>query len=316
MKRWMWLLFFSVLCQPLRASITLDTSKAQKTVVFLYAARSGGGVDEGHPLGTGFLVGTHARSDPRNSALLLVTARHIVDPNWMFCSAPQPDLLYVRLNKKKYDPSKDSTGVAYLPVALVEKDNKKRYFVSDDDRVDAAVVDFGWQNHSEDDYDFMPMDIALFASPDEIKILGIGDNIASAGLIPGKSGVKRNYPFFKFGNISSIPDEGVWVSCEKNMPELRLERVWFIAANLVGGNSGSPVFFFPPGAGGTGVSFGTGGVNVDRVALIGVQSSSFEGADVAGMTPVEDVFQIIKKYAPPDIDVDWYRGDPSKRPKE
>lgn len=314
MKQWMWLLFFSALCSPLRASITLDTGKVQKTVVFIYAAKSGGDADEGHPLGTGFLVVALLKGDSTKGALFLVTARHIVDPNWMFCSTPQPDLVYVRLNKKKYDPSKDSTGVAYLPVPLVEKSQKK-YFVSDDEKVDAAVIDFGWTNHSQDDYDFLPIDISVFASPDEIKILGIGDNVTSTGLIPGQSGEKRNYPFFKFGSISSIPDEAVWVSCEKNMPRLRLERVWFIAANLVGGNSGSPVFFYPPGPGGLGASFGGGVNNVLRPVLIGVQSLSFEGADIAGMTPVEDVFQIIKKHSPKN-DMDWYRGDTSKKPKE
>ena len=53
-----------------------------------------------------------------------------------------------------------------------------------------------------------------------------------------------------------------------------------------------------------------------RAVLIGVQSISFEGADIAGMTPVEDVFQIIKKHSPRSVDVDWYRGDPSKKPKQ
>jgi hypothetical protein len=187
---------------------------------------------------------------------------------------------------------------------LVEK-HQKKYWVSDDDEVDAAVVNFGWENHSEDDYDFVPIELNVFASPDEIKKLGIGDDVASAGLIPGKSGEKRNYPFFKFGSISSIPNEAVWVSCEKNMPELRLERVWFIAANLVGGNSGSPIFYFPPML--------VNGRDVNRGILIGVQSSAFDGADIAGMTPVEDVFQIIKKLAP---EIDFYRGDVSKKPKE
>ena len=87
-----------------------------------------------------------------------------------------------------------------------------------------------------------------------------------------------------------------------------MERVWFIAANLVRDNSGSPVFFVPLGTG----SIIVGG-NINRVVLIGVQSSSFEGADVAGMTPIEDVVDIIMKHLP---NSDLYRGDPSQKPKE
>jgi hypothetical protein len=60
------------------------------------------------------------------------------------------------------------------------------------------------------------------------------------------------------------------------------------------------------------VSFG--GPNVYRSSLIGVQSLSFEGADIAGMTPVEDVFEIIKKHG--NADLDLYRGDPRQKPKE
>jgi hypothetical protein len=81
MKQIVWLLFFSGLCSPLTASITLDTDKVQKTVVFIYAANSEGGADARQPLGTGFLVAAHVKGDITMGALLLVTARHIVDPN-------------------------------------------------------------------------------------------------------------------------------------------------------------------------------------------------------------------------------------------
>ena len=74
---------------------------------------------------------------------------------------------------------------------------QEKYLVSDDDKVDAAVVDFGAMKYSQNDYDFVPMELAVFASADEIAKLGIGDSIASAGLIPGRSGEKRNYPLVR-----------------------------------------------------------------------------------------------------------------------
>ena len=117
-------------------------------------------------------------------------------------------------------------------------------------------------------------------------MLGIGDSIVSAGLLPGRCGEKRNYPFFKFGEISNIPDEPTWIGCGGRV-ELRLERVWFLAANLVAGNSGSPIFYAPP-------TLLT--EDIKRGVVIGIQSSAFDGADIAGMTPIEDVFKIIRAF--------------------
>jgi hypothetical protein len=50
---------------------------------------------------------------------------------------------------------------------------------------------------------------------------------------------------------------------------------------------------------------------LNRGAVIGVQSSSFDGADVAGMTPIEDVFKIIEQHSL--LGVDLYRGDETNR---
>jgi len=95
----------------------------------------------------------------------------------------------------------------------------------------------------------------------------------------------------------------------------RLVRVWYIAANLINGNSGSPIFYAPP-------FFAD---RVKRGVLIGLQSSSLialsnqagnnvlEPADIAGMTPVEDVFKIIEQHSSPAVDL--YRGDETLKPK-
>ena len=211
-------------------------------------------------------------------------------------------------NNAKWNSGAATTGVDYVPITLV-KDGVKQYWVrDDDDKVDAAIVNIALPLGK---YDTVPMRISLFASSDETKKLSIGDSIISAGLIPGRSGEKRNYPFFKFGEISNIPDESILMACEPGMPELRLERVWFIAANLVGGNSGSPIFYVPfPICLMSGISCTKG---FSRAAIIGVQSSSFGGADIAGMTPIEDVFKIIEQRAQHELDL--YRGDETQRPK-
>jgi hypothetical protein len=56
-----------------------------------------------------------------------------------------------------------------------------------------------------------------------------------------------------------------------------VQTEWMIAASLVGGNSGSPIFFAPSAI--------TMSNQPARAILLGVQSTSFEGTDVAGMAP-------------------------------
>ena len=156
--------------------------------------------------------------------------------------------------------------------------------------VDAAVVLLSPSVFDGTEYSTgLPGSLRLsdFATPDEVKQIGIGEPIISAGLVPGLSGEKRNYPFFKFGNISSIPEEPVWMSCEPGKPQLSLVKVWFVAANLIPGNSGSPIFYAPPGP-----LLVSGAVS--RPVVLGLQSNSLVAADLAGMTPIDYVYQIIE----------------------
>jgi hypothetical protein len=324
-NRWfVFLAFILSLSTHLFAETAVNTDAVKKMIVFIFASRDGD-VDKKNPLGTGFFVviprkgAAYSANDPTSAisgSLVLITARHIVDPAWAFCSRPQPDTVYLRLNKKNYDASKDVTGIDYVPIHLVENGLKK-YFISDDDRVDAAVIDVTLESTidlGQDKYDYQPYSLSNFADSSEVNALRIGDSIVSAGLLPNKSGERRNYPFFKFGNISNIPDEPTWISCEGRI-ELRLERAWFIAANLVGGNSGSPIFYDPP------EMCLMGGIfhctrGLDRPMIIGIQSMSigdiqFGSSDVAGMTPIEDVYKIIQQHYASDGDL--YRGDDTKR---
>jgi hypothetical protein len=291
------------------AKISIDTKKVQKAVVFLYAATPTGEVDKDKPIGTGFLVFVPAKSDPTQGYLILLTARHMVDPTWQFCGVPNPQRVFVRLNKKQYDAQKDATGVDYVPIQLTEAGQAK-YVVDRDEQIDAAAILIStdlYPRFDKDDFGVIP--VGVFATPEEIKNLSIGDAVLSAGLLPGLSGENRNYPFFKFGNISNIPDEPLPSFCREGVPP-RLLRAWYLAVNLVGGNSGSPVFYFPAGPAGMLV---TGPGSVDRPVFIGIQSASLVAADIAGMTPVQYVFGIIERMNLANADL--YRGEPDKKPK-
>lgn len=332
MRRLTLFIVLFVLSSTLFGQIAIEPELVKKMVVFIYPAYADGKADKHHPLGTGFLIFAHTKGasltkNPDGSinglgTLFLLTARHVIDPNWANCPSANPSRIYIRVNLKNYDSNKDATGVDYLPVDLIDDKGAKNYLVRDDDAtVDGAVVSLGIPS-LQNKYDVLPMDIDFFGTSDEIGLLREGDEVFSAGLIPDRSGENRNYPFFKFGNISNIlHEETSWSPCAeepgRRRPELMLEKVWFIAINLIGGNSGSPVFFNPSPL------CQIGGIfhcerNLNRLFITGIQSSSFldptYGSEyVSGMTPIEEVFKIIKDNFGDKLDL--YRGLDANRPK-
>jgi hypothetical protein len=226
-----------------------------------------------------------------------VTARHLVDPQWLQCAIPTPTKMFMRVNKKNFDPAKDLTGTADLPLSGTNVASKL-WLVSEDSEVDAAIMPLS--GPLLDDYDVDGIHVADFPTPEEQKALSAGDAIVSAGLLPGASGKKRNYPIFKFGNISSIPDEPADAPNCGSSPsqQPRFLKLWFVAASLVPGNSGSPICYVPSGFSG----LITVGAN-PRPMFLGIQSTSFIPWDVAGMTPAEYVYKLIEKMKLPDADL-------------
>lgn len=250
----------------------------RNVVVFIYA-RDAKGTER--PDGTGFLLSVPMKSDPSRGYLLLVTARHMADPEWMGCHASADDLL-VRFNKEGYRPGTNEVGTAEYPLKdqrwiFPGDDIDIAYTILDGKRVDEMKI----ANHA--------LKLSELPTANEVASMGIGDPIVSAGLLEGASGTKRNYPIFKFGNISSIPDEKIPVSSGCGAPA-KLLAEWLIAASLVPGNSGSPIVFTPAlfQAGRTFV------LGVQSIS-IGVQFATFTGtSDVAGMAPIRPLVESIR----------------------
>lgn len=250
---------------------------------------------------TGFLILVPSKNGT-NTYPLLVTARHVVDPVWAGCDSSNPARLYIRVNKMRFDPHADETGVSYLSVDLVT-DGTANWVKSDDDNVDAAVLKAPHELLSGD-YDINFINFRNFGKPEEIAKIGIGSQTASAGLVPGLEGKKRNNPIFHFGKIASVPDETVAFPCRPGSQPRPL-RVWWLATTMVPGTSGSPIFFdplFPPGADVT--------AGEPRAMIIGLQSLSIGGADLAGMTPAKYVIDVISRLVGADADLSF--GVPSK----
>src|SRR5208282_2948783 len=114
------------------------------------------------------------------------------DPIWACQSNQNPKMIYARVNRKNYDPKNDTSGVEFIPVQLVV-DKKAEWAKHAMDSVDAAVLPMDVAKFNANDV--ATIHLVDFGTADEIKGVGIGDDIVSAGFAPGLSGRKRNYPF-------------------------------------------------------------------------------------------------------------------------
>src|ERR1035441_4267921 len=86
------------------ASLPINTDVVEKSVVFLYYPRDNQGNSEA---GTGFFVEIPLKSDPEHVHWAIVTARHLVDPQWAGCSWPNPHAITLRVNTADYKSGKD-----------------------------------------------------------------------------------------------------------------------------------------------------------------------------------------------------------------
>src|SRR5260370_21131633 len=115
-------------------------------------------------------------------------------------------------------------------------------FESTDSQIDAVVVVLNPAKFSHEKYELSAISISDFATPEELSKLSTGDSIVSAGLVPGTQGEHRNYPVFKFGEISTILDEPFVTGCIPGRPATIPEKVWLLSINLFPGASGSAIF--------------------------------------------------------------------------
>ena len=197
--------------------MTINTDVVKKSIVFLFYSK---GADKTE-VATGFLLRALVKNDPVHQHSMIVTARHVVDPEWAGCSWGNPAALTVRVNTKDYQPGVSSGGVwqTSFPLAI---NGQKMWLTHSDDRVDVAIIPIVTDQEAEllrQDDAFL--EVADFGTPEEIQKyqIGIGANIISAGLVPGLWNEKRNYPAFKFGKVSNVLDEPIKMHCEAGVPK-------------------------------------------------------------------------------------------------
>jgi hypothetical protein len=274
------------------SSMPFNVGIVKKSIVFLYYPKG-----KDFEVGTGFLVDIPSKEDPKRSFVAIVTARHIVDPKWEGCSWANPQEIYARVNAKNFKAGQEQDGTDVVPLGLVNA-GKNVWYASPNDRVDVAVIPVS-STHVEElmRSDVRFISVADFATKGETENykVGIGDQIVTAGLVPALLDTQRNYPAFKFGRISNIPEEPINMKCTQAEAGKALPRdVWLLAGNFVGGNSGSPVYLLPPVPSA-----------LHRVMLIGIIAGAIPDVDLGTMVPSEYVFDVIQAHYPA---ANLYRG--------
>jgi hypothetical protein len=272
------------------SSMPFNVGIVKKSVVFLYYPKG-----ESLEVGTGFLVEIPSKAEPAQSRVAVITARHIVDPQWAGCSWKNPQQIYARVNVKNFRVGQQAYATDELVFDLVNA-GKNVWWAHPNERVDVAVIPVSAAHVEQllhNDVHFIPVaDFATKAETENYKV-GIGDQIVTAGLVPALLDTERNYPAFKFGRISNIPEEPINMRCtqeDKPLPR----NVWLLAGNFVGGNSGSPVYLLPPQPSA-----------VHRVMLIGILAGSIPNVDLGQMVPSDYVFDVIQAHYP---GANLYRG--------
>jgi hypothetical protein len=196
-------------------------------VVFVYNGA------EGTPAqadGTGFFIGIRSAT-PNHGWLYLVTAKHVVHTNSNDFQSPLFTRLWVRVNNK-------AGGFTMFPVDLRASGEEQSVFFNSDASVDIAVISIAIPDMQSLELQVLPEQ--MLTSPSDFKTLniGVGTDMFFTGMFTGFLGEKKSYPIVRFGKLAMIPDEKI------NFGGQSAEG-YLMEAFSFGGNSGSPVFFYP-----------------------------------------------------------------------
>jgi hypothetical protein len=245
------------------------------SVLFLYASIPLPG--EAAPrIGTGFVLSVPGQS--AGLSKFLVTARHIVDPEWARCRDQNPKSITVRLNRR-------AGGVSYRTIAL-ERDHLRQFVTSPDEETDLALIPLG-REELPDFEDFKLTGAALDVLPTERELsrLHEAQQIATVGVASPKLLGLMDLPIAESGMIvSAVNGARVSVRCAVESPAKSI-RMWLIEANVGRGLSGAPVY----------AAFSRGPHHLSIPLLVGVQTVVWPDRGEAGMTPVAALVEMIER---------------------
>lgn len=245
-----------------------------ESVLFLYNRTPGPGAGA-HRIGTAFVLSVR---DPRHRQVdrYLVTARHIVDPEWANCEARNPSSFTVRFNRW-------TGGVGYETIALAGQ-RSLRVLTPADDLTDLALVPLNRQTVPNLER-FKLMDTSFDELPTalELNALHQDQQIVTAAVSPPKMYGLMDFPVSDPGvlaTVDAIPP--VSVRCSADAPARSLQ-LWLISAGISQGLGGAPVY----------AAIARGPHHQTVPILIGIQSVVWPGKGVAGITPVAALADLV-----------------------
>ncbi|HEV2619837.1 MAG TPA: hypothetical protein VGU23_07850, partial [Acidobacteriaceae bacterium] len=183
--------------------------------------------------GTGFLVSIPTPSNPNSFWLYLVTAKHVVLTDSNNFSSPLRDRIWIRINKKG-----GGFGMYNIPLVGAGQVQSQTVYLNPDPGIDIAVVPI--QPSDPDSFDLKVLPEEMLASGDDIQKLhiGVGTDMFFTGMFTPFLGEQKSYPIVRFGKLAMLPDEKITFA---GVPT----EGYLMEAFSFGGNSGSPVFFYP-----------------------------------------------------------------------
>lgn len=265
-----------------------------ESVYFIYPSRSGQRPDVTRPhqlpIASAFVVSV-PDSAHRKSNRFLVTARHVVDPQWADCSDQNPASIDLRLNRR-------NGGVGYETIALTS-DTGRRFFTPTDPTADIAIIPLDQSLIPNlDDYRIIDIPFRLLPTSAEIELIHSDQQIMTAKPSAGPG----SYPVSESGSLSKMPAESVGVQCglrQSVRAPAKPLHVWFISAGVHQEVSGAPVYASiarSPGA-------------TRSPILLGIQSVAWPDRGAAGITPSPALGDLIQStLLCRKLNLDFYRG--------
>lgn len=222
------------------------------------------------PVATAFVISV-PDSDHHGALRLLITARHVVDPEWAHCAARNPASILLRLNRR-------SGGVGYRSVPL-RLAHGRNYFTSSDPTADIVAIRLDKTLIADlDDYKFLDVPSSMLPTAAEALQFQTDQPVMTARIPSSSQGESGNFPVFNAGVLATMSSESVNVRCDPP-PGARLPlkplHVWLVNVRVPQGASGAPVY----------AAINRGVDAVKTPVLLGVQAVAWPEQGVAAVTP-------------------------------